>query len=251
MNAASTSCANDHRGEEEARHALRLHAKLHARAALSGCTLRLHAQAARSGCTLRLHAAAGSKRLHPGTACKRGRASEDGGARVVHAGKGVALTGMYCTAAWPVPLSSHWPSSLRQYTFARWRASPIASSTDPLEADEIACVARRTGRVSCCVAVATTSDTASVRRATLASLPSCCATEKSQLRAPCHSGEPLPVTLLTSNRAPFFWLPPHPRALSLYHDIQRVGPTAGDPMDILVYGHGTGQLSTRRLPHNL
>ena len=33
------------------------------------------------------------------------------------------LTGMYCTAAWPVPLSSHWPSSLRQYTFARWRAS--------------------------------------------------------------------------------------------------------------------------------
>eukprot|EP00964_Phaeocystis_antarctica_P113861 scaffold77840_cov69-Phaeocystis_antarctica.AAC.9 len=33
------------------------------------------------------------------------------------------LTGMYCTAAWPVPLSSHWPSSLRQYTLARWRAS--------------------------------------------------------------------------------------------------------------------------------
>ena len=31
--------------------------------------------------------------------------------------------GMYCTAAWPVPLSSHWPSSLRQYTLARWRAS--------------------------------------------------------------------------------------------------------------------------------
>ena len=30
---------------------------------------------------------------------------------------------MYCTAAWPVPLSSHWPSSLRQYTLARWRAS--------------------------------------------------------------------------------------------------------------------------------
>ena len=43
-----------------------------------------------------------------------------GGARDLSAGE---LTGMYCTAAWPVPLSSHWPSSLRQYTFARWRAS--------------------------------------------------------------------------------------------------------------------------------
>ena len=57
-------------------------------------------------------------------ACDRRTASYS--VRRVGRSKGLSageLTGMYCTAAWPVPLSSHWPSSLRQYTLARWRAS--------------------------------------------------------------------------------------------------------------------------------